>query len=385
MSPQKKVKNKKVNPRIRAVKEQKKNKAIIIGFIVTATIIVGMIGYAILYSVVLKDNIPVAKINGNKIDNAYYEARVRFERRNYIEYYNSLKEIYSLFADDPDTANYYQQQMLQIQSTLYDITFFGEMVLDSIINDEITAMHGKETGLAVSDSEIDEVLQELMNYFPDEEPIEELPGSESDSEGETVQTPSPTATPFTEEMYQQELTDYLADLESIGVSEKHLRKYIFHYLMNQKVHESVSADVANEAEQVSAKHILVATADEAEDVLKRLEEETWDEIAAEVSLDTSNKDNSGDLGWFPHGQMVAEFDEAAFGLEIGEISKPIETQFGWHIIELVGKEMHALSETEYANVQNVAYDEWFTELKSETEVEINEVWRDIVPSEPNIE
>jgi len=384
MSPQKKGK-KRVNPRIHALKAQKKNKAIIIGFIVTAVIIVGLIGYAILYSLVLKDNIPVAKINGNKIDNEYFKARVRFERRNYIEYYNSLKEIYSLFTDDPATADYYQNQMLQIQSTLYDSTFFGEMVLNSIIDDEITALQGKDLGLDVSDSEIDAVLQELMNYFPDAEPVEEPTQPEIDGEAETVQTPSPTATPYTEEMYQQELSDYLGDLESIGVSEKYLRQYIFSYLMNQKVREAVSADTPNEAEQVSAKHILVSTKEEAEDVLARLEEETWDDVAADVSLDTSNKDNGGDLGWFPHGRMVPEFDEAAFGLEIGEISKPIETQFGWHIINLDGKEMRALSDAEYADAQNVAYDEWFTQLKSETEIEINEVWRDIVPGEPNIE
>ena len=384
MSLQEKSK-KKVNPRIRALKDQKKNKAIIIGFIVTAVIIVGLIGYAILYSLVLKDNIPVARINGNKIDNEYFEARVRFERRNYIEYYNSLKEIYNLFTDDPATADYYQNQMLQIQSTLYDATFFGEMILNSIIDDEITARQGKEIGLDVSDSEIDAVLQELMNYFPDAEPVEEPSQPESDGEAETVQTPSPTATPYTEEMYQQELSDYLSDLDSIGVSEKYLRQYIFSYLMNQKVREAVSADTPNEAEQVSAKHILVSTKEEAEDVLARLEEETWEDVAADVSLDTSNKDNGGDLGWFPQGQMVPEFDEATFGLEIGEISEPIETQFGWHIINLDGKEMRALSDADFANTQNVAYDEWFTQLKSETEIEINEVWRDIVPGEPKIE
>ena len=70
MPPNKKD-NKKINPRLRAAKEQKKSKLILYGFIATAVVIIGLIGYAILYSTVLKDNIPAAVVNGQKIDNKY--------------------------------------------------------------------------------------------------------------------------------------------------------------------------------------------------------------------------------------------------------------------------------------------------------------------------
>jgi len=428
MSPRKKEETKS-NPRVRFAKEKKKNKLIVIGFIITAVLILGMIGYAILYTTVLKDNIPVVKIDGQKIDNEYYKARVRLERNSYIQQFQALYKQYELFSEEPNSAEYYQQQLQQIVSLLDNAELFGEMVLNNVIDDEIIAIQGEEMGIVVNDSEIDVLVQESFNYFPNGTPtpepqptvyatptisktqaailgitatlgVEETESDESDVGEETIveptaeptaptaaptQTPDPTATPYTKEMFQAEHDQYLGDLEAINISETYLRKYIYHYLMNQKVHNSVIADVPFEQEQIWARHILVPTEEEAASVVLQLEEEAWNDVAADVSLDTSNKDIGGDLGWFTSGRMVSEFEEAAIELEIGQISDPIETQFGWHIIQLIDRGIHPLSQADYEYEQNVFFDEWFSGIKENIDIDINNVWKDIVPDDPSIQ
>jgi len=87
--------------------------------------------------------------------------------------------------------------------------------------------------------------------------------------------------------------------------------------------------------QVHAKHILVKTEDEANSILFDLKHgKDFDEIAKEKSICPSGK-KGGDLGWFGRGMMVKEFETAAFSMKPGELSKPVKTQFGWHVIKVV--------------------------------------------------
>ena len=86
--------------------------------------------------------------------------------------------------------------------------------------------------------------------------------------------------------------------------------------------------------KVNASHILVKTEQEANVVLYDVTHgKKFEDVAMQVSLCPSKK-QGGNLGWFGRGQMVKEFENAAFALQKGEVSKPIKTQFGWHIIKL---------------------------------------------------
>jgi len=87
-------------------------------------------------------------------------------------------------------------------------------------------------------------------------------------------------------------------------------------------------------EEVEARHILVATQGEAETVIKRLEKgEGFAALAGELSLGPSAS-RGGDLGYFLAEEMVQAFSDAAFALQPGELSVPVETEFGWHVIRL---------------------------------------------------
>ena len=91
-------------------------------------------------------------------------------------------------------------------------------------------------------------------------------------------------------------------------------------------------------EEIHARHILLPTEAAAKAALARVKAgEDFAKVATEVSKDPAGK--GGDLGWFTKERMVPEFAEAAFKLKPGQISEPVKTQFGWHIIQVEGVRM----------------------------------------------
>ncbi|MEQ1937848.1 peptidylprolyl isomerase [Mesorhizobium sp. CN5-321] len=91
--------------------------------------------------------------------------------------------------------------------------------------------------------------------------------------------------------------------------------------------------------EVHARHILVKTKEEAEAIIKQLNDGAdFQKLANEHTTDPSGKSNGGDLGYFGPGQMVPEFEKAAMALEPGSYTKePVQTQFGWHVIKVEDK------------------------------------------------
>ena len=89
--------------------------------------------------------------------------------------------------------------------------------------------------------------------------------------------------------------------------------------------------------QVAASHILVRTAAEAVQIKKDIDNGgSFEYYAQKYSLCPSGQ-NGGYLGYFGHGQMVPEFESKAFSMNVGEVSSPVHTQFGWHLIKVVDK------------------------------------------------
>ena len=94
---------------------------------------------------------------------------------------------------------------------------------------------------------------------------------------------------------------------------------------------------AQEFQSVHAEHILVKTAVEAQQIKKAIDEGGKFEYYARVYSLCPSGQNGGDLGYFERGQMVPEFEKAAFETPVGEVSKPVYTQFGWHLIKVLDK------------------------------------------------
>lgn len=160
-------------------------------------------------------------------------------------------------------------------------------------------------------------------------------------------------------------------LSDINVTEKEVKEY---YEANKAKFKA--------PEKVKASHILIASEEQAEEVVEELNNGLDFAEAAKKYSKCPSKDKGGDLGFFMKGQMVPEFEKAAFNMEIGEISEPVKTQFGYHIIKVEDKQEEAEQEFEQvkdkitqqllAQKQQKIYQEKVEELKGKYEVEIND-------------
>ena len=153
-----------------------------------------------------------------------------------------------------------------------------------------------------------------------------------------------------------------------------------------KVYDDAVKQMGQEQE-VHARHILIRAAagddkasKEAEDKIKavivRLKNgEDFEKVAKEVTEDPSGKSNGGDLGYFSKEQMVPEFSDTAFKLDKGQISEPVHTQFGWHVIKVEDKRLKPMPKFEEVKPQIEQYvtrkaqAELVTKLRAEAKIE----------------
>jgi len=91
------------------------------------------------------------------------------------------------------------------------------------------------------------------------------------------------------------------------------------------------------SDKIKCSHILVEKHSEAISLLERIRKgEKFGKLAKEFSLDSGSAKRDGSLGYFGRGKMVKEFEKSAFNLQTGQISEPVKTQYGYHIIKRLG-------------------------------------------------
>lgn len=402
------------------IRERTQRKFLIIGIITVLIIIIGIIAAGLIHEFVLKANEPVAKIGNQDISTQDFQTRVRYQRWQNIQQYTSTLQQSQMFAGNESLTSYFSNTLSQIASQLDDHESIGNKVLDQMIDEVIVIQEAEARGYSQTDVEVSEKLQTLFGYYqngtPTSEPspttaitstfsptqlalitiaptVTQVPTQTSavTATSDTVSTPTiepspyPSSTPISLEGYQELKTTYFDQLSDIEFNEDDLKEMIRADLYREKLFNEITADVPAEEERVWARHILVEDESIADDIYQKLiDGEDFSLLAAENSTDTSNKDQGGDLGWFPRGQMVAEFEDVAFELSIGEISKPVQTSFGYHIIQVLGHEIQPLSDSELQTAQQKVYDDWFAQLKSEKIIEKYDRWKDRIPVEPTL-
>lgn len=241
-------------------------------------------------------------------------------------------------------------------------------------------------------------------------------------------TPAPLPTPviITETLYTEGLTNITENLtQAAGMTLDDYRAVIRARLLRQKLSEIVSSDLVTPTEeQVNARHILLrviepaptptplpegaepeptatplpegfptpaptpeprddaATLALANELRARiLAGEDFAALAAEYSDDFGSAQNGGDLGWFGRGMMVAPFEEAAFSLAVGEVSEPVQTDFGYHLIEVVERDdARPKDETTIASEQANAFENWLQGLIAAAQIERGNI-NDLLPTD----
>jgi peptidyl-prolyl cis-trans isomerase C len=248
-----------------------------------------------------------------------------------------------------------------------------QQLIPQLVSIEIAKAYAQEHNITVSDKEVD---QELAK-------IKEQVGDQARSSGQDVSN---------QEAYEQAL-------KQNNITEDQLREDIRENLPVQKVQERVADDAELSDEEIQkyyerskeaqfttpaqrcVRHILFTKdqKEKAEDVKQQLEDGgDFAELAKENSEDPGSAENGGDLGCLSKGETVPEFEQAAFGAEQGEIVGPVQTEFGYHILQITDvkpEQTRPLQEVESqirsqlaTEKQTEAFSNWIEEQEKERNV-----------------
>jgi peptidyl-prolyl cis-trans isomerase C len=137
---------------------------------------------------------------------------------------------------------------------------------------------------------------------------------------------------------EKEVKERLKDAEAQIVADTYIRRTVGPKISDEKIearYKELSSKFKPE-DEVRARHILVPTEAEANELLKKIKDGAdFAKLASEKSKDSGSAKQGGDLGYFPRSAMVKSFAEAAFGMKVGDISdKPVKSDFGYHIIKV---------------------------------------------------
>ena len=159
-------------------------------------------------------------------------------------------------------------------------------------------------------------------------------------------------------------------LAEMGYTLENLKIALTEELLAAQMIEQIVSGVTETAEQVQARHILVATRDEAEWLQGQLVPgANFAEMARQYSLDPSTRLAGGDLGWFPPGYLlIPEVEVAAFSLQPGEISEIIESQLGVHIVQTIDRAIQPLNPDALQHLRQQAVIDWLAAQRETVEI-----------------
>lgn len=370
--------SRRVQAMTREERERSRLITIIVGIVVGLAII-ALVG-GLLWQMVVTPRSSVAVVNGDRISTGELAQRAQYD---HLQRESNLRNLlnYQEQIDPSGQQGFFTSQIQQLQSDLIDNEGLANKVLEQMIEENLVRQLAAKNGVTASDAEIQAKLESIVAA---QNSSVTAPEATATAEALAAATPTPTlipsptptatitstvaltptATPLptptvsvqTADEYTQRL-DSLLDFIATGaeVTKEDARRMLTSLvtvdLLREKLLEQVGDQMPTTGERVRARHILVSVAQDAstEDqqlalakaisITQRLNGgEDFAALAGQVSDDTGSAAQGGDLGFFGRGQMVKEFEDAAFSLPIGQISEPVKSQFGYHIIRVEEKD-----------------------------------------------
>ncbi|MEH7494620.1 peptidylprolyl isomerase [Neobacillus niacini] len=200
---------------------------------------------------------------------------------------------------------------------LYDVMVeqYGAATVEQLIADKIVATEAKKEKVTITDEELNKEVDKLKESYGGEDVFNQMLESNN----------------TTLNVLKEDLKNYLTIRKllepQIEITDEELQTYF-----------EENKDSFGEGERVKASHILVADEATANEIKQKLADGAdFAELAREYSTDEGTKENGGELGFFAKGTMVTEFDDVAFTLPVNEISDPVKTEYGYHIIKVEEK------------------------------------------------
>lgn len=390
---------------------------------VAALVIVGVIvGAALIVDQVINPTRTVATVNGEDISVRAFQDRVRFERVLNIERLstgiNDAMEENNLTFEEAANSIIGLEPYRTIWDELNIPDQMGLRVINDMIDDHLIREEAEKLGITVTPDEIDQQIEEIFSFdrdFVAELEAETTPEPTPDPTATPTPlispTPSPvptatntpetepaaTATPFptvappptrTAAERREVLSDVRDDFFSFARSEASFsRDEVMRYFETQALRDKLAGQVTeatNTETWVNARHILVETEEAAQDLIDALNAGESFAALAQAQGTDGTAARGGELGWAPVANYVEEFGNAVETAPLGEILDPVQTEFGYHVVQVREREEREADEAVIEAERSEAFDEWLTTLRDseETEFSISDIWPDYVPDDP---
>ncbi len=264
----------------------------------------------------------------------------------------------------------YQFRMLALESNINQLRAFGasQKSASSMIQQQIQQLEGRRATLdkAVEDELIDVTILEIeaarrgitIGSAEEDAQIVRQYGDPPRPEPTPGVTPIPTVDPF----------DRLRNLltNSRVIDEPLYRRIVIRRgALEEALKVVLTQDAPTAEPQARVRHILLPTLEQAQAILGRLKAgESFDALAKEASQDTSNNSTGGDLGWIAREDVDPAFGQAAFSLPLNTVSDPVESAFGFHLIDVLERdEQRPIEEARRNQLRDSGFRDWLSKTK----------------------